>query len=68
MSLGAGALCSVQTELDLLDLLEQLGELVVVALEELVDHPAPPCLFGPLVLVVLLGVLLGLAAFFPTLG
>ena len=48
--------------LDLLDLLEQLGAEMVEALEDLVLDEAEPLLSDRFVLVVLLGVLIGLAA------
>ena len=51
--------------LDLLDLLEQLGAEMVEALEDLVLDEAEPLLSDRFVLVVLLGVLIGLAALLP---
>ena len=68
LCLSPGAPWSVQAELDLLDLLEQLGKLVVVPLEDLVCHETEPRLDDPLVRVVSLGDLLGLAAFCPALA
>ena len=56
---------SVQVALDLLDLLEQLGAEMVEALEDLVLDEAEPLLSDRFVLVVLLGVLIGLAALLP---
>ena len=44
-------------ELELLHLLEQLAQLVVVALEELVHHHAEPLVLDRLVTVVSLGIL-----------
>ena len=56
---------SVQLALDLRDLLEQLAAEMVEALEDLVLDEAEPLLSDRFVLVVLLGVLLGLAALLP---
>ena len=56
---------SVQAALDLRDLLEQLGAEMAEALEDLVLDEAEPLLSDRFVLVVLLGVLIGLAALLP---